>query len=371
VSRYVQLAAAHLRKTRETGDPSSYAAADAALTQARDIDPSDGDAITLTAALALARHDFSAALEWAERAPAGDPDTYGVMGDALLELGRYDEAFAAFQQMIDLRPDLGSYSRASYARELTGDLPGAIEAMTQAVEAGGIRGESVAWTRVQLGNLYFITGDLDAAQEQYEQAVEAYPGYVHGLAAEARVYAARHEYGKAASIYEQVVTRYPLPEYVIALGDVYAADGDDEKAQTQYELVTVIDQLYRANGVNTDLELALFFADHDLNLDDALRQARAAYEQRPGVHAADVLAWTLYKTNRFDEALTYSDKALRLGGKDPLMFFHAGMIHQSLGDEAGARDYLRRAIEMNPDFSVVYASAAAAALDDLKASATR
>ncbi len=94
----------------------------------------------------------------------------------------------------------------------------------------------------------------------------------------------------------------PLPEYAIALGDVYATMGQKDKAEGQYELVRSMDKLLRANGVNTDLEIALFYADHDMDLKTSLEKARTAYDARPSIHAADALAWTLYKTGNYKEA---------------------------------------------------------------------
>jgi len=368
---YTQLGAAYLRKVRETGDPAYYPNAQTALEKALALRPDDPDTLTVMAALALARHDFGGALAWVQRTDAEDPDRYGAMGDALLELGRYDEAFAAFQHMIDLRPDLASYTRVSYARELTGDIDGAHEAMRRAVEAGGPRGEGVAWALVQLGHLEFNRGDLDAAENAYTRALDAFPGFVPATAGIARIRAATGDYDQAIGLYTGVTARYPAPEYVIALGDAYRAAGREREAAQQFDLVLAIDQLYRANGVNTDLELALFFADHDLRLDEAVAQARAVYEQRPSVHAADVLAWTLSRAGRAQEALRYSDEALRLGTQDPLLLFHAGMVRHATGDSAGARQYLERALAANPHFSVLYAGTAEATLGELEALAVR
>ncbi len=363
---YVQLGFAYLQKARESGDPAYYTRADGVFQRALELRPEDPSAITGLSAVASARHDFSQALELAQQAPQDDPDTYGALGDALVELGRYQEAFEAFQRMADLRPGLSSYTRISYARELTGDGDGAIEAMEQAIDAAGPRGEAAAWTRLQMGHLYFNRGEMEAAQAEYEQSLRAFPGYVHALAGLARVHAARDEYGKAADLYEQVVTRQPVLEYVVALGDVYSAGGREADAARQYELVEAIARLYQANGVNTDQELALFFADHDWRLDGAVRQAHAAYEQRPSIHAADALAWALYKSGRYEEAQTYSQEALRLGTRDPLLLFHAGMIRYRLGDYGPARRFLEQALRTNPRFSVLYAGEAAETLEQLQ-----
>jgi tetratricopeptide (TPR) repeat protein len=364
-----QLGLAYLQKTRETGDPTHYARAEAAFQQSLDGDAQNAESMRGMGSLALARHEFATALSWGEQAlqlEPGSARSYGVIGDALIELGRYDEAIDAFQRMVNAKPDLSSFARASYARELTGDVDGAIEAMESAVEAGGLRGENAAWARLQLGHLFFNRGDLDAAERQYESSLDAFPGYVHAGAALARVRAAEGDYDGAVELYREAVERYPVLEYVIALGDVYAVAGDAAGAAQTAELVGAIEQLYRSSGVNSDLELALYYADHDLRLDDALRQARAEYERRPSIHAADVLAWVLYKSGEYEEALSYSEEALRLGTRDAQMLYHAGVIARAVGEEGKGRDYLEQALSINPGFSVLHARDAAEQLAEAR-----
>ncbi len=362
---------AYLQRARETGDPAFYSKAEGVFQRAQSVVPDDPSVLNGLASVALARHDFQRALDLGNRALALEPDDadiHGVIGDALIELGRYGEAVDSFQRMLDIRPDLGAFVRTSYARELHGDLPAAIAAMQLAVDAAGLRGESAAWPRLQLGHLYFTKGDLDLAGEQYEAALESFPGYVHAIAGLARLAAARGDYEDAAHLYEGVIARQPVLEYVIALGDVYAAAGRQSDAQRQYELVAAIDQLYASNGVNTDLELALFNADHGIELENAVAQARSVYAGRPGsIHAADVLSWTLYRAGEVEDALGYSLEALRLGTQDPLLLFHAGMISLAAGDEDSARIHLARVRELNPRFSVLHAGDAARALAALDA----
>jgi len=225
--------------------------------------------------------------------------------------------------------------------------------------------------RVQLGNLYFNRGDLAAAEQTYQHAVTQLPNDVHALAGVARVHAARGEYATAIQLYADVTQRMPLPEYVIALGDVYTKQGDQQQAQHQYDLVTAIDTLSATNGVNTDLETALFFADHDIDLETSLGKARAAYATRPSTHAADVLAWTLYKTGNSTEAQQYAAEALALGTRDPVKLFHAGMIAHALGQNEQARVYLQEALDLNPHFSLLHAERAAATLEQLTPKTTQ
>lgn len=193
----------------------------------------------------------------------------------------------------------------------------------------------------------------------------AFPEYVHALAGLGKVQAAGGDYNEAATIYSQVVDRYPVPEYVAALGDVYFVAGLNDEAVQQYDLVRAIDRLYKANGVNTDLQMALFFADHDLLIDEALRQARAEYKRRGSVPAADVLAWALYKSGQYEEARLYAKEALKLGTLDATLLFHAGMIEFRLGESELARAYLEQAIDINPGFSVLYAETAIETLREL------
>lgn len=365
---YTQLGSAYLQLARESGDPSAYGRAEAALQKALGLDAEDADALVALGVLALARHEFSEALSFGER--TRDLNTYkaaayGVIGDAQIELGRYDEAKATIQQMVDLRPDLSSYSRVSYVRELQGDTAGAIEIMGRAVEAGVAGTEGHAWTRVQLGHLYFTSGNLAAAEREYNRTLLELPEYLHARAGLARVKAARGDYAAAAAIYDGITKRMPLPEYVIALADVHRAAGNDAEAAQAEALVGVMDQLQRQNGVNTDLEMALFKADRDLDLAGTLASARQALARRPSIHGYDVLAWTLYKNGRYEEAMAASEQALRLGTRDSLMRYHAGMIALKLGLTERAGRYLREAVEQNPHFSLLYAADARRQLDSL------
>jgi tetratricopeptide (TPR) repeat protein len=366
---HVNLANAYLQKVRETGDPTLYSKVDDLLDRAGKLEPHNPELFATEGTLALARHDFAGALERGRNALVLDPENaryHGLVGDAQIELGRYDEAIESYQEMVNRRPDFASFSRVSYARELYGDPEGAIEAMEFALQAGSGVPENTAWAYVQLGNLWFSSGDLEEAARAYDRSIRTLDTYAPALAGRAKVAAARGDLAQAVTLYRQAFNRMPLPEYAIALGDVYAEMGDRQKADEQYDLVREIDRLYRANGVNTDLEIALFYANHDLDLQTSLEKARSAYQERPSIHAADVLAWTLYKTGDYQEARQYASEALKLGTRDPLMLFHAGMISNALGQDEQARQYLEQAVDLNPRFSILYAETAARALEDLK-----
>ena len=238
--------------------------------------------------------------------------------------------------------------------------------MRRAVNAGGPATENVAWTQTQLALLYFNAGNLPAAEAELRNVLALHTGYVPALAGLGRVYAARGQWDDAILLLREAVDVMPMPEYVILLGDVYTAAGRPDDAATQYALVRAIQQLHRANGVELDMESALFDADHDHDLPDALVRARAAYAQRPSIHAADVLAWTLYKAGQPAEAQPFMQIALRLGTRDALLYYHAGMIALANGDRAEAQRRLAAALDINPYFSLLYSAQARATLEQLR-----
>ncbi|HYI16003.1 MAG TPA: tetratricopeptide repeat protein, partial [Thermomicrobiales bacterium] len=258
---------------------------------------------------------------------------------------------------------LASYTRVAYLRELHGDPEGAAEALLLALDTVPGWTEPGGWTRVQLGNLYLNAGDLDAAEREYEQTLALLPGYAPATAGLGRIAAARGDIPVAIELLGDAAQRVPLPEYVIALGDVYAASGNRQAAGDQYALVQVMTQLQTANGVNSDLELALFAADHPefangLNAEGVVEQARAALAVRPGIYGHDTLAWALYRAGDADTAWDEIQQALRLGTRDALLHYHAGMIANARGDTDAARTYLETALAINPHFSILHAAEA-------------
>jgi len=366
---YSQLGLAYLQKARETGDPTYYQKTEEALDKALSFQQADYASMSAKGALALARHDFSSAVEWGQRARQINPNrtyAYGVIADAQIELGRYAEAIETLQTMVDLRPDMSSYSRVSYIRELHGDTDGALEMMQLAVDSGTPNSESTAWVRTQLATLYFNIGDLDTAELEYQRTLQNRPDYVYAIAGLGRVRAAQGDMDEAIKLLNQAVGIMPLPEFVIALGDLYQATGQAQAMSRQHKLLRTIERLYRANGVDMDMEIALFNADHDQSLEETVALARKAYANRPSIHGADALAWVLYKTGDYQEAQKYSEDALQLGTKDALKLFHAGMIVLELGDETQARDYLEQALAINPHFSILYADEARRTLQILQ-----
>jgi tetratricopeptide (TPR) repeat protein len=358
---WVLLGLAYQQRARETGDPAFYGKSGGALERARALDPSDYLVYSGLGSLALSRHRFTQALRYGRRAQTLSPGTarnYGVIGDAEIELGRYRSAFHDFDTMSRLRPSLSSYARVSYGRELLGHTAAAVRAMKLAVDAATDTAEPNAWTHVQLGKLYFNHGRLAAAEREFRVANAIFPNYAYGLDALATVEAARGREGRAIALERRAVALIPLPQYVAALGDLYRVTGDTTAAHRQYALIGAIERLLRANGVRVDLEIALFEVDHGIRLRHALELARSGERARPSIDGDDVLAWALARNGRCGEALHSSQLALRLGTQDALKFFHRGMIERCVGRTTDARRWFRRALALNPHFSLLWAPVA-------------
>jgi tetratricopeptide (TPR) repeat protein len=348
------LGLAYLQRVRETGDSSYYPKADGILHEALRLAPRDLVATAGLGQLALARHEFRDALALGLHARRISPTTagvYGVIGDAEIELGRYREAFAAFDEMAALKPSVASYARVSYARELIGHTRAAERAMELAASAAVGEREAYAWTRVQLGLLELASGRPRAALRQVETALDSFPGYAFALDAFAQVQSALGHRAAAVTAERAAVARVPLPQYVGFLGDL-------TRDPEQYRVVDVIERLLAANGVRNDLDIALFDVDHGRRLAHALVLARRGYAERPSIVGDDVLGWALARNGRCREALPYSQRSLRLGTRDAVKLFHRGYVAACLGRRAEARGYYRRALAVSPHFSILWAPVA-------------
>jgi tetratricopeptide (TPR) repeat protein len=351
------LGLAYEQRARETADPTYYGKADGILHESLRLDQNDLIATAGLGQLALSRHQFRHALALGLRAKRISPTTagvYGVIGDAELELGRYPQAFAAFDRMNAIKPDVASYARVSYARELLGDTRGAIRAMTLAASAAVGEREASSWTRVQIGLLLLNSGRPTRALTEMRDALTLFPGYYFALDGLAQVEARLGHLRAATALEQQAVAKVPLPQYVGFLGDLQRVTGHPRAAAREYALIPVIQRLLAANGVRNDLDIALFDVDHGIRLRDALRLARKGYEERPSILGDDVVGWALARNGQCRAALPWSKRALRLGTQDPVKLFHRGYIAACLADHATAHTYYARALALNPNFSLIW-----------------
>ena len=257
---------------------------------------------------------------------------------------------------MDLKPSYSSFARTGYLRELYGDIEGAKEMFEKAISAGSPYPENIAASLVDLGKLYFRT-DLEKATQTFNQALSVYKDYPPALEGLGKVSFAKKEYKKTIEYFVKALDVLPIAQYATDLGDVYSKIGEEDKAKQYYTLALAAYQKAELSGVNTDLEMALFLADHDMQLDQALEKAQADYIVRPdNIYVADVLAWTLHKNGKSIEAQTYTASAMRQGEYDPLILFHAGVIKARNNQSEEAKRLFHKAISLHPYFSIQYSS---------------
>jgi tetratricopeptide (TPR) repeat protein len=372
---YDKLGSAYLRKGRETGDLSYYELAEKALKKSLALESTHREAVLATAHLAsvyFAEHRFQEALDCAQKAltfETGDLSPYATIGDALLEMGEYDKAAAAFSKLKEdehsTAPHFGlrylQYTRRSNLEFLRGNPQDSIADMRRAAGiavATPMPAESIAWTQFMLGEEYFQAGDLDHAESAERDAVTTFPHYHHALAELGKIRAAQGRFQESVEFYKKALEVIPLPTYAAALGDVYTKLGNRTEAKKEYDLVEFIGHLSALNNTAYNRELATFYADHDLKIEKALQLAQKELEVRHDIYTWDCLAWALYKNGRAKDASAAISKASAIGTKDALLFFHAGMIEDALGNRATAREYLSRALAINAHFHVLYAEVA-------------
>jgi tetratricopeptide (TPR) repeat protein len=283
-----------------------------------------------------------------------------VIGDAEIELGRYPQAFRAFNRMSLLKPDVASYARVSYARELIGHVGASEQAMSLAASSALGAMEASSWTHVQLGLLYLGHGAPQKALNQMRDALQLDPTYYVALDGMGQALASRGRFLAALRYEREAVDRVPLPQQVSLLGDLYRVTGHPRAARREYALIGVIERLLAAHGVRNDLDIALFDADHGLHRATLASLARKGHAERPSVYGDDVLGWALARSGDCRDALRWSNRSLRLGTQDALKFFHHGWIEACLGRKAEAARWYGRALALNPGFSILWAPVARA-----------
>ncbi|MFD5429031.1 tetratricopeptide repeat protein, partial [Streptomyces sp. NPDC127084] len=365
---WAALGAAYVEEARISGDAARYPQAEQALARSLELRPDDNaDALAGRAALAAARHDFPTALREADRALA--VNAYGeralaVRIDALVELGRYPDALAAAKLADSRRPGIPVFTRFAYVRELRGDTDEARRVLELALDSAARRAD-VAYTSTALGRLAWSQGDYAEALRRCGLALKAEPGDPEASECRARALAGKGDLRGAIREFEALVGRYPLPGRVVALGELYEAIGQPERAREQYAVVGTYTRLARAGGVNPDLDTALAAADHG-DRAAALRAARAEWQRRHTVHTEDALAWALHRSGKSEEAVAHARRATATGYRNAAFLFHRGMIERAVGDTAAARASLSLALKLNPGFSPLDSREARRALDAME-----
>jgi tetratricopeptide (TPR) repeat protein len=351
-SAYALLGLAYQLRARETADPANYSRSERALERALARDRANLYAIGGLGSLALSRHQFREALEFGRRAQQVSPATartYGLIGDALVELGRYQEAFASFDRLARLKPGLAAYARVAYARELIGRPTAAEKAHRLAIEAAGPRPALRAAALAQLGELYISTGELVAAENEFRSALRVSPGFGAALEGLAHVRGSQGRYRQAILFATQAGQ-----SGTETLGDLYLLTGRPRLAERQFAKAHEMARREALHGVRTDLELAAFYADHGTRLPHALALARRAHRLRPSIEADSILGWALTRSGRCQEALPYANRSLRLGTRNAEALFRRGMVDRCLGKHVSAGPWFRRAVSVSPYFSLLW-----------------
>ncbi len=350
------LARAYIQKMRETVDFSYLDKASAIVEAVLVRDAGNYEALRLRSEIDMERHEFARVAEYSQemtRYAPDDPANWGSLGDASMELGRYDAALEAYRKMLALRPDLASYNRIAWYQFVNGHLEEAIALMKNAIAASSAAAENVAWCWNDLGNIYFKTGHLVEAEAAYTKAIAVFPGYYPAYAGMGRVRGAQKRWKEAIESFRHAQATVPMPEFAAALSDLYELAGNPVESRKQRDLLDAIDQMNRASGERTNRNVALIFADHDRNLDRAAELADNELKVRPDVYTEDAVAWVRFKQRRYSEAEAAADKALSLHTPEPAFYYHAGLIAQAMGKSDEAVALLRRAADLNAEFDPV------------------
>jgi len=360
---------------RESADYSLCEHAMGAYERALALDPRSSEAMAGLAWVHGVRHAFDDSISWARKAAEADPRNpmaYGIQGDAALESGDYEAAFDSYQRMLDIRPDISSYSRGAWLLYITGDARKGKWLMEKAIRSGAPYAENTAWCRAQLALMLFHEGAFVPAQQVLEQGLKAAPESPRLHAAMGRVKAALGAFREAVGHYRRALNAAPDHRALVELGDLHRFLGERAEAERCYEEVERLHRHLASQGVGGAMHMARFYADHDRRLDEALRIAEDDWNHGGrNVFDADTLAWCRYKNGRFKEARQAIRHALKRRVPDAAILFHAGMICARLGERAAAQRFLHQALSMNPRFDLLDARVASDTLRELGDSTRR
>jgi tetratricopeptide (TPR) repeat protein len=344
----IRLAALYIQEARETGNRMYYdKAAMSCVNKILKTDSLNFNALVYKSLIYLSQHHFSDGLAAAQKAQTINPANayvYGLLVDAYVELGKYDSAIINADRMVSIRPDLTSYSRISYLREIFGNYKSAIEAMKMAVESGGRGDEHTEWTRVQLASLYEKTGDYNNAEMLYDMSLALRPDYPYALAGQARLATSRNDFKNAIGLYEKADSLISDNSIREELADVYRMAGDNKKAEAISRVV--IEDLTKDAKAGDNDEAIGHYADRELayaflkvkDVDKALEHALLEYNRRPeNIDVNETVAWVYYSRGEYAKALPYIKTALKTNSKNPVLLSRAGLIYFKSGDKQLAK----------------------------------
>jgi tetratricopeptide (TPR) repeat protein len=360
---FVELGRAWIRKARDTSDPGYFLNANACADVALDLSADDVLALDLRAMVLLNGHEFRRARDVADEILKRDPDTasaWGSLSDALLELGDLEEADRAAQRMMDLKPNLASYSRVSHFQWLAGNTRAAAESIRLAIDAGGDpqNAEPRAWVLVQAAMLFWHRGDYAGADAGFRQALEVVTEYPPALVGRGRVAMAEADPARAAAFYDRAWRASPLVETAWLLGEARELAGDADGARRAFA------RAEREGKTSDRRTLSLMYSTRKTNAVESLHWAEEERAARGDIYTEDALAWALYRNGRYADAEAAIRRARRYGTQDARLLFHEGAIEKALGHRQKGNALLGAALALNPQFDVTGAAEARALLEE-------
>ncbi len=296
---------------------------------------------------------------------------FQLLGDALLELGDYEKAEAAYKKMEELEPNtVPTETRLARLAILKGETEIArkkyMQALAQARADMSPSPEIIAWCYWQLGEVARGSGQHEASARFYRDALKVFPEYPHAVASLAQLRASQGELNEALVVFERIVAKRPDPHDAATLGDLYKLKGREREAQDQYSTVERLSKSTPLYAALYNRHLVLFWADRDMKIEEAYALAKEEYETRRDIYGADAFAWAALKAGKVGEADAAIKDALRLGTEDAHLFYHAGMIARAKGDGVAAAAFLRRTLKLDKHFDLLQSRIAAKALAELE-----
>ncbi len=359
----MQLAAVYMQKTRETGDGSYVERASKLVDKALAADKTNYEALRTRNLIDMIRHDFPKVTATARQMIAispDDPQNWGTLGDALMEMGDYAGALSAFETLQKLKPGMHSSHRLAWHAFVTGDSAKALTLMADAAATADGFPENKSWCLVELGNIQFKIGKLDDAGKSYREAISIFPKMHSAHAGLGYVLAARDRLPEAIESYKKAQAMVPMVQYAGALVDLYELSGNKDEAKKQMAMVDLAAKLEHAANQKANRTLGVIYADQERNLTEAIEFVKADLAVRKDAFTWDAMAWVLYRSKQYEQAREASRNAVKVGTPDPAIYFHAGMIELALNNRDEGRRLIGQALALNPRFDPRHAKTAAA-----------
>ena len=346
------LAQLYMQEARITGEhPYYYPATLIILEEVVKQDPENFEAHAFKASVLLSLHHFKEALEVGTKAAEINMDNgfiYGVLCDANVELGNYEEAVKMSDKMQSLRPSLEAYSRVSYLREIYGDNSGAIEAMKLAYQAGLAGSEEASWAGNILSNLYENNGDLNNAAAMSETILAQRPGYAFSVNTLGQIEMDKGNYDKAIAKFDEAIKVIPEVTFYENKAMALKRKGETAKSRDIYEKCILMLREDVASGHFVDMELAKIYLELGDNT-NAMKFARIEFDRRPeNIDANHTIALVFHVMQDYAAAKKHIDKAMRMGTKDAKLLADASQIEKDLGNVKVAMELINKSKKINP-----------------------